>query len=119
MQNILLKCHAKQDIEPIVFLKPTASLNLSAQTIFLPAFSTAVHHECEFVVLIGKDVENVTAERALEYIGAYGIGLDLTARDIQSLAKQQGLPWTKAKGFRQQLASQTSLWQVKWVIRKS
>jgi len=72
--------------EPVVFLKPAAALLQGGQPLQLPAFSQDVHYECELL--------------ALQYVAGYGIGLDLTARDVQTEVKAKGLPWTKAKGFR-------------------
>lgn len=86
--------------EPVVFLKPAASLLAEGQPLVLPAFSREVHFECELVVLIGRDADNVSEDDALACVAGYGIGLDLTARDVQAEIKARGLPWTKAKGFR-------------------
>ena len=86
--------------EPVVFLKPTSALIQSGENITLPEYSHDVHHECELVIYIDKDVNSVSPQRALDYVGGYAIGLDLTARDVQSQLKTKGLPWTKAKGFR-------------------
>ena len=86
--------------EPVVFLKPTSALLAAGEDIVLPAFSNDVHYECELVVYIGRDAHNISAAEALAHVGGYAIGLDLTARDVQSAAKVQGLPWTQAKGFR-------------------
>lgn len=86
--------------EPVVFLKPTSALIQSGENITLPEYSHDVHHECELIIYIDKDVNSVSPQRALDYVGGYAIGLDLTARDVQSQLKTKGLPWTKAKGFR-------------------
>ena len=86
--------------EPVVFMKPTSALAQTGEAIVLPSFSESVHHECELVVYIKADVDHVSPEDALRYVGGYAIGLDLTARDVQSVCKEKGLPWTKAKGFR-------------------
>lgn len=86
--------------EPVVFLKPTSALIQSGENITLPEYSHDVHHECELIIYIDKDVNSVSRQRALDYVGGYAIGLDLTARDVQSQLKTKGLPWTKAKGFR-------------------
>lgn len=88
------------EAEPMVFLKPTSALLAPGKPIVLPAFSQDVHHECELVLLIGKGGDNIAPEQALSHVAGYGIGLDLTARDVQSMAKQKGHPWTKSKGFR-------------------
>jgi len=86
--------------DPVVFLKPRNSILLNSDTLTLPSSSNNVHHEVELVLLIGETANDVPVKDALQYIIGYGIGLDLTARDIQSHAKQNGLPWTLAKGFR-------------------
>ncbi|PIT13943.1 isomerase/hydrolase [Snodgrassella alvi] len=90
--------NAKPD-EPVVFLKPTSSLAQSGDNIKLPSYSRDVHHECELVIYIKEDAIDVDEDKALNYVGGYAIGLDLTARDVQTELKNKGLPWEKAKGF--------------------
>ncbi|HEY9101275.1 fumarylacetoacetate hydrolase family protein [Chitinimonas sp.] len=85
--------------EPVVFLKPTSALLEEGQPLRLPAFSQDVHHEAELVVLIGQGGKHIAPEAALQHVAGYALGLDLTARDLQTVAKQKGLPWTLAKGF--------------------
>ncbi len=85
--------------EPLVFLKPTSALTKKNEEITLPAFSDSVHYETEIVLYIQEDARNISPEKALSIIGGYGIGLDLTARDVQDIIKQKGEPWTKCKGF--------------------
>jgi 2-keto-4-pentenoate hydratase/2-oxohepta-3-ene-1,7-dioic acid hydratase in catechol pathway len=84
---------------PLIFLKPTSSILHAGKAIELPTFSHDVHYETELVVLIGKGGKNIAEEDAYNHIEAYGLGLDLTARDIQSKAKAGGLPWVLGKGF--------------------
>lgn len=88
------------DTMPLVFLKPLRALVPPGGQFALPAHSKDVQHECELVLLIGRDADNLTPATAPQAIAGYGIGLDLTARDIQSELKQKGHPWTRAKGFR-------------------
>ncbi|BAK76309.1 fumarylacetoacetate (FAA) hydrolase family protein [Pseudogulbenkiania sp. NH8B] len=88
------------EAEPLVFLKPTSALAVEGEPIRLPAYSGDVHHECELVLLIGKGGNDIPESAALQHVAGYAIGLDMTARDVQGIAKQKGLPWTKAKGFR-------------------
>ncbi|MBF0804140.1 MULTISPECIES: fumarylacetoacetate hydrolase family protein [unclassified Neisseria] len=85
--------------EPVVFMKPNNSILRSGGIIRLPAYSTSVHYECELVLLVGKDSDGLESDIE-NIVAGYGVGLDLTARDIQSRLKEKGLPWTKAKGFR-------------------
>ena len=86
--------------EPLVFLKPNSSVLQADNTIYLPKFSQNVHYETELVLQIGMDCHHISPEDAPMLIHAYAVGLDLTARDVQDIAKAKGLPWTKAKGFR-------------------
>ncbi|SMF15877.1 fumarylacetoacetate hydrolase family protein [Pseudogulbenkiania subflava] len=88
------------EAEPLVFLKPTSALAGAGEPLHLPAYSRDVHHECELVLLIGRGGHDIPESAALQHVAGYAIGLDMTARDVQSIAKQKGLPWTKAKGFR-------------------
>jgi 2-keto-4-pentenoate hydratase/2-oxohepta-3-ene-1,7-dioic acid hydratase in catechol pathway len=85
--------------EPVVFLKPPTALLEEGEPIRLPTFSKEIHHEVEMVLLIGREGRDIPREEALEYVIGYGVGLDLTARDLQAEAKKKGLPWTLAKGF--------------------
>ncbi len=96
--------HAKElnnpvPTEPIIFTKPPSSVIHNGEKIVLPPQSQAVHHEVETVVLIGKSGKNIPEPDAMNYIKAYGIGIDVTARDVQSRAKEKGHPWAVAKGF--------------------
>ncbi|HEX4856911.1 MAG TPA: fumarylacetoacetate hydrolase family protein, partial [Limnobacter sp.] len=84
---------------PVVFLKPTSALNGPGQPIHLPPFSVDVHYETELVLLMGQGGKYIPPEQALAHVDGYGLGLDLTARDLQTLAKKSGLPWAVAKGF--------------------
>lgn len=84
---------------PVVFLKPRGSLIFNGETIQLPEQSETVHHEVELVLLIGKKAQKVSTADALKIVHACAVGIDVTARDIQSEAKKNGLPWSLAKGF--------------------
>lgn len=83
---------------PIIFSKPQTALNFT-DTITLPTISNDVHFETELVVLIGKGGKNISEADALTHVGGYGIGLDLTAREIQAKLQKNGWPWELAKGF--------------------
>lgn len=84
---------------PIIFIKPGTTLVQDGGFIDLPAMSNEVHYETEVVALIGRSGKNISVEEALAYVRGYGIGIDVTARDIQERAKQKSHPWTIAKGF--------------------
>jgi 2-keto-4-pentenoate hydratase/2-oxohepta-3-ene-1,7-dioic acid hydratase in catechol pathway len=84
---------------PIIFLKPATTLIYDGQNVELPPLSNNVHYEVEVVALIGKSGKHIPKESALEYVSGYGIGIDITARDLQNKAKQKAHPWAIAKGF--------------------
>ncbi len=85
--------------EPVVFLKPATALIGDGETVVLPPMSQNVHHEVELVAVIGRGGKNIAEAEALDHVAAYAVGLDMTARDLQSKAKQKGHPWSIAKGF--------------------
>lgn len=84
---------------PVIFLKPSNAVIESGTPILLPAMSTNVHHEVELTILIGKGGRNIPKSEAMKHVAGYGIGLDMTMRDVQLAAKKSGTPWSVAKGF--------------------
>lgn len=91
--------HAKIPTTPLLFLKPSTSVIFSGDFIQYPKQSQCLHHEVELGVLIGKNGKNILKEDAKKHILGYCVGLDITARDIQTEAKKQGYPWSISKGF--------------------
>ena len=87
------------EAEPVVFLKPTTALVADGGEVRLPRQSDDVHHELELVAVIGTGGRDIPEADALAHVGAYALGLDLTARDLQSVAKSKKGPWSIAKGF--------------------
>ncbi len=85
--------------KPVIFLKPTSAAIFSGDKIVHPAFSTDMHHETELVLLIGRKIKDAGVNEAEKAIIGYGVGLDMTLRDIQTELKKKGHPWTIAKGF--------------------
>lgn len=85
--------------KPVIFLKPASAVIYSGDKIVHPNFSSDMHHETELVLFIGKTVKDADKKEAEDAITAYGVGLDMTLRDIQSELKKKGHPWTIAKGF--------------------
>lgn len=84
---------------PIIFLKPASTLIFNGDEIVHPSYSNEMHHEVELVLLIGRDVKSPTIEQAENAIVGYGVGLDMTLRDLQNEFRKEGNPWTLAKGF--------------------
>jgi 2-keto-4-pentenoate hydratase/2-oxohepta-3-ene-1,7-dioic acid hydratase in catechol pathway len=85
--------------EPVVFLKPDSSIMLKQHPFVIPEFSNDVHHEIELLVKINKVGKYIDAKFAASYYDEIGLGIDFTARDLQSKLKEKGLPWEKAKSF--------------------
>ena len=84
---------------PFFFTKHADSLIASGSVFPYPSESNDVHHEIELVVAIGRGGRNIAAEDALEHVFGYGVGLDMTRRDLQGEAKKLGRPWEIGKAF--------------------
>lgn len=84
---------------PFFFSKPADAVVPASGTVPYPPLTSDLHHEVEMVVAIGKGGSNIDANQALDLVWGYGIGLDLTRRDLQAEAKKLSRPWDWAKGF--------------------
>jgi acylpyruvate hydrolase len=84
---------------PVFFLKPDTALLRRNRPFYYPDFSKDIHYECELVVKINKLGKNIQKKFAHTYYNEIGIGIDFTARDLQSKSKAKGLPWEIAKAF--------------------
>ena len=84
---------------PVIFIKPASSVIGEGEAIVIPPYSHDCHHEAELALLIGRKGKDIPVDRAMEAIAGYGVGIDLTLRDVQSELKKNGLPWEIAKGF--------------------
>jgi acylpyruvate hydrolase len=85
--------------KPVIFLKPASAVIYSGDKITYPCYSKKMHHEVELVLLLAKTIKDANLNEAENAITAYGVGLDMTLRDVQSRLKQKGHPWTVAKCF--------------------
>lgn len=85
--------------EPVIFIKPDSALLRNNAPFFIPDFSNEIHHEVELVIKINKLGKHIPVQFAKHYYTEIGLGIDFTARDLQSNLKGKGLPWEKAKGF--------------------
>lgn len=99
IQNTQLRWVEPVPSEPWVFLKPSSVIVPTGESVVLPQRSNDVHHEVELVVLIGAQGKNIPADRSLDIVAGYAVGLDMTARDLQAAAKAARSPWSIAKGF--------------------
>lgn len=84
---------------PLIFLKPSSVIIYSGDKVIHPVYSEELHYEGELVLLIGKDIKNGDAQEAEDAIAGYGVGLDMTLRDLQRDLSKKGNPWTLAKCF--------------------
>ncbi len=89
----------EQPDDPVIFLKPETAIPLKNEPFFYPDFSSDVHHEVEILVKINRVGKNIDEKFAHKYYDEIGVGIDFTARDVQSKLKAKGLPWELAKGF--------------------
>ncbi len=90
--------------EPVIFLKPNSAIIPDGGDILIPTIngikiSQNLHYECELIILIKEECSNISESNALNYVLGYGVGLDMTLRDIQENLKNKGLPWAISKGF--------------------
>lgn len=80
-------------------MKPSSALLVNNKPLYYPEFTKELHYELELVVKIAKNGRHVQPEFAADYYHEVALGIDFTARDIQSELKAKGKPWELAKGF--------------------
>nr|MBS0037689.1 fumarylacetoacetate hydrolase family protein [Saprospiraceae bacterium] len=85
--------------EPVVFMKPPSALLVQNKPFYIPEFTNEVHHEIELVIKICKNGKLIQPQFASRYFKEIALGIDFTARDLQSKLKKKGLPWELAKAF--------------------
>jgi len=84
---------------PLIFMKPPSALLINNKPFYIPEFSKSIHYEVELLVKIAKNGRHIQRSHAMSYIRGYGLGIDFTARDLQTKLKEKGHPWELAKGF--------------------
>ncbi|MBH1960281.1 MAG: fumarylacetoacetate hydrolase family protein [Flavobacteriia bacterium] len=84
---------------PVIFMKPDTAILKKGSDFYIPEFSDDVHYELEVVLKISKGGKYIQEDKASNYFDEIGLGIDFTARDLQSKLKEKGLPWELAKGF--------------------
>ena len=84
---------------PVIFMKPDTAVLKKGSDFYIPEFSDDVHYELEVVLKISKGGKYIQEENADKYYDEIGLGIDFTARDLQSQLKAKGLPWELSKGF--------------------
>lgn len=88
--------------QPMFFMKPADALLPDAGPgveVRYPPATHELHHEVEMIVALARGGRDIAREAALDCVYGYGVGLDLTRRDLQAAAKAKGHPWDAAKGF--------------------
>lgn len=85
--------------KPVFFLKPDTALLLKGRDFYLPEFSSDIHYEAEIVLKINKPGKYIQKEFAHKYFEEITLGIDFTARDVQTELKAKGHPWEIAKAF--------------------
>lgn len=85
--------------KPVVFLKPDSSILKNNKPFFLPDFSDNIHYEVEVVIKISKLGKGIAAKFAPRYFDEVTVGIDITARDLQSRQSAAGMPWEISKCF--------------------
>jgi len=84
---------------PFFFAKPPNAVVPDGSELDFPVATSDLHHEIELVVALGAGGRDVPVDGALDLVYGYGVGLDMTRRDVQAVAKKAGRPWEMAKGF--------------------
>lgn len=84
---------------PFFFIKPSYSILQDGAAMTYPARTSDLQHEIELVVAIGKPGENIQRKDAADHVFGYGVGLDMTRRDLQAEAKAMKRPWEAGKTF--------------------
>jgi fumarylpyruvate hydrolase len=84
---------------PFFFMKPADALVVCGAPTPYPPATSDLHHEIELVVALGQGGSNIAPAEALSHVWGYAVGLDLTRRDLQDVARKAGRPWDMAKGF--------------------
>ena len=88
----------QKPMNPVVFLKPDSSVIAKNQNFIIPSFSNEIH-QVELVIKINKVGKHIDKSFSHKYYDEIGLGIDFTARDIQSNLKEKGHPWEKSKAF--------------------
>ncbi|HOV58707.1 MAG TPA: fumarylacetoacetate hydrolase family protein, partial [Rhodanobacteraceae bacterium] len=78
---------------PMFFMKPADALVIDGADVPYPSVTQDLHHEVEMVLALGRGGRDLDATAALDCVWGYGVGLDLTRRDLQAAAKAKGHPW--------------------------
>jgi 2-keto-4-pentenoate hydratase/2-oxohepta-3-ene-1,7-dioic acid hydratase in catechol pathway len=85
--------------KPVVFMKPDTALLKDGKPFYLPCFSSDMQYEAGIVVKISRLGKSISKRFARRYYSEATVGVDMTARDLQQVFRQEGLPWELSKSF--------------------
>ncbi|MGQ9619461.1 MAG: fumarylacetoacetate hydrolase family protein [Bacteroidales bacterium] len=91
--------HMNLPDKPMIFIKPDSALLKNNKPFFLPDFSDEIHYEVELVMKIDKPGKGIVAQYAQRYFNEITLGIDITARDIQTRLRKENHPWELSKCF--------------------
>jgi fumarylpyruvate hydrolase len=86
-------------LPPFYFAKPADAVVPDGATVPYPSLTKDMHHEVELVVALKSGGRNIKVDKALDTIWGYGVGIDLTRRDLQIASRNQQRPWEIGKAF--------------------
>jgi len=84
---------------PVIFMKPDTAVLKDNKPFYIPDFSSDIHYELEVVLKVSKEGKHIAEKFASNYFEEIGLGIDFTARDLQSSLKEKSLPWELSKAF--------------------
>lgn len=90
---------SNKDSDPVLFMKPDSAILKDGKPFYIPDFSSEIHYETELVVKINRLGKNILERFAHRYYDEITLGIDFTARDLQTQLKDKGFPWEISKGF--------------------
>ena len=85
--------------EPVIFMKPKSALLQAHTPFYYPEFTNELHYETELVLHVSKNGKYINEAHAGKYYDSISVGIDFTARDVQTELKKKSLPWEKAKAW--------------------
>lgn len=95
--------HDAEKEAPFFFSKPADAIwqagQVEGQALGFPRATADLHHEVEWVLALGASLKDASPAQAAAAVWGQGVGIDLTKRDLQAVAKKAGRPWDLAKGF--------------------
>lgn len=89
----------KQPDNMVLFLKPDTAIHNPEMPYYIPDFTNDLHHEIEVILKINQNGKHISEKFAHKYYDEIGLGIDFTARDVQTQLRKEGLSWEKAKAF--------------------